>query len=333
MSSGAFFSSDASAPALNNVAGSLIGVLDACLINGYGAKSAVGGWDKVYTGTNKAVYRSTTGNRFYLRIDDTDTDVARVTAYESMTTVDDGVDPFPTSLQVSGGLYVRKTNGGGGGWGVYANSRCFYFLPTVSSSTYSATTTNDAGGQFFFGEFVSYRSGDAFNTALIASPASTLGVGYFANHSSAAITGQTTIPGHYVARNFAGLLKSHRCSKYNGKFACDPGSGSTSRVILGEYGNFLLSYPDPVSGKIPLARVHVIESLALTNSGQTGHSMRGYLPGIWCPMASGFAHGDTFDGSDMLSGKSFIAVGAHGLYANESGPIAGTVVFETSNTW
>lgn len=101
-------SSDASAPGLTGQAGSLIGVLDACLVNGYGAKAAAG-WAKEFSGTNLAVYRAPSGNRLRIRVNDTGTTVARVVGYETMTDVDTGVNPFPTAAQVSGGLYVRKS--------------------------------------------------------------------------------------------------------------------------------------------------------------------------------------------------------------------------------
>ena len=47
---------DAGAPTLSAAAGALISVLDACLVNGYGAKPAAG-WTKAFSGTNQAAYR------------------------------------------------------------------------------------------------------------------------------------------------------------------------------------------------------------------------------------------------------------------------------------
>ena len=69
-------SSDGSAPgAYSNTVSSLITILDACLVNGYGAKVAAG-WTKAFTGTNKAAYRNSTtppSTGFYFRVDDTST--------------------------------------------------------------------------------------------------------------------------------------------------------------------------------------------------------------------------------------------------------------------
>src|SRR5574337_1914064 len=93
-------SSDASAPVLTGQAGSLITVLDACLISGYGSKSPAG-WAKPYSGTNLAAYRAATGNRFYFRVDDSGTVEARISGYETMSDVNTGTGQFPTTAQIS----------------------------------------------------------------------------------------------------------------------------------------------------------------------------------------------------------------------------------------
>ena len=50
------------------------------------------GWEKTFSGTNKAVYRSLdpTTNQFILRVDDTNAQYAAVTMYETMSNVDTG---------------------------------------------------------------------------------------------------------------------------------------------------------------------------------------------------------------------------------------------------
>lgn len=72
----------------------------------------VGQWEKVFSATNVAVYRSTdvTGARFYYRMDDTGTVSARLRGFVSMTDVDTGDGPFPTDAQVSGGMHLIKSS-------------------------------------------------------------------------------------------------------------------------------------------------------------------------------------------------------------------------------
>ena len=65
-----YSSTDTSAPTLNNLKGSLVALLDAVLVNGYGTQSAAG-WSIAYTASSGRVYRQGTGNQYYLRVDDT----------------------------------------------------------------------------------------------------------------------------------------------------------------------------------------------------------------------------------------------------------------------
>src|SRR5487761_2687143 len=79
-------STDASAPILTDTAGSLVALLDACLVNGYGTKTGAG-WTIAYTGTNQRVYKMSatlgTGNSVY--VDDSAT-VSGSTAEEAYLT-------------------------------------------------------------------------------------------------------------------------------------------------------------------------------------------------------------------------------------------------------
>lgn len=168
-------STDASAPVLSGQAGALTALLYACLVTGYGALAAAG-WAREFTATNKAVFRAASGNRMRLRVDDTSTTEARVIGYEVMTDADTGTGPFPTNGQVSGGLYLRKSDSADSTarpWVVIADEKRFYFLNnSAGSDWYVAPTGAQMGGHFFFGEIASYKSGDAYNTLIMGSEAS-----------------------------------------------------------------------------------------------------------------------------------------------------------------
>jgi hypothetical protein len=67
-------SSDASAPVLTGAVGSLVALLDACLVNGYGALAAAG-WTKAFTAANKGAYKqnltgSNNASGMHLYVDD-----------------------------------------------------------------------------------------------------------------------------------------------------------------------------------------------------------------------------------------------------------------------
>lgn len=92
---------DDGAPTLDATAGSLIAVLDACLINGYGDKPAAG-WAKAFDGGQTAVYRASEGLRPYLRVTDDGSSaqggkVAQVDGFLSMTAIDAGAGPFSSA--------------------------------------------------------------------------------------------------------------------------------------------------------------------------------------------------------------------------------------------
>ena len=70
----------------------------------------VGGWEKTYSDTNKAVYRSLDPKSpgHFLRVDDTNPQSVRVRAFETMTDIDTGTGPYPTDAQCAGGGYWYK---------------------------------------------------------------------------------------------------------------------------------------------------------------------------------------------------------------------------------
>lgn len=240
-----FLSSHAGAPVLTGVAGGLIPVLDACLVNGFNlitldslvvvdgvltgtkaghgfvpdqviatsanesnligewtvttvtsntfsavatgvtnatgtgtlsAKAAPLGWSKVFSGTNKAVYRSNDVEscRMYLRVDDTSGYQAYTTGYETMADVDTGTGRFPTQAQASSGLFWSRSassNSTARLWKLAGNSKIFHFFPRVDIYTY---TTH----HYTFGDFVSEKQGDAFNCIIVGHTNQLLGVGY-----------------------------------------------------------------------------------------------------------------------------------------------------------
>lgn len=240
-----FLSTHAGAPTLSGTAGSLIAILDACLVNGFNlltldslavvdgvltgtkaghgfvpnqvvatsanesdltgewtvttttsntfsavatgvanvtgtgtrtAKAAPLGWSKVFSGTNKAVYRSNdpSSTGMYLRVDDTGTNNGRVVGYETMTDVDTGTGPFPTTAQVSGGLYWTKSvlaNTTARLWKLFGTSKKFDFFPRVD-------TTSNTVRHYPFGDFVSEKQGDAYQCLLAGDSSYITSTGY-----------------------------------------------------------------------------------------------------------------------------------------------------------
>ena len=159
-------SSDASAPVLYGANGAVITVLDAVLVNSYGAKPAAG-WTKPFAAANLASYRQGTPGapQYYLKIRDDAPGVgaakeARIRGFESMTAVTatdnaaDGLDPFPTVAQDADGSIVRKSATADGTtarpWIIIGDQRTFYFC-ILSGDIANAYTV------WMFGDIFSYK--------------------------------------------------------------------------------------------------------------------------------------------------------------------------------
>lgn len=302
---------DSSAPALSGTAGALVALLDACLVNGYGAKTAAG-WTKSFSGTNKAAYRMGAGNQRYLRVDDSGTTTARAVGYESMSDVDTGTNPFPTAAQLSGGTYMWKSQSGNGTarpWILLADEKRFYlFIVYDQTSGLSAASTYQP--TFFFGDIIATKPGDAYSTLIIGNDSTSASDGRFAGIQSSS-GGHNDIQGHWLARNVAETVGAHACSK-----------ASDTRGNVGSLGIGGSAYPDPATGGMVLAPVFV------TDSGSGTNTTRGTLPGLWNPLHNLPASpGDTFTGAGALAGKSFILLETQNQFSRCR------VAVETSDTW
>lgn len=293
-----YMNTDASAPTFNGSAGSLIGVLNACLVNGYGSKSSAG-WAKSFTGTNIATYKAPAANSMYLGVDDTTTLYSRLRGFETATAAGvaagSGTGLFPTDAQLSGGGYLYKSNDTSTtrAWVLIASGSAFYFFNSANEATNYRT-------MYFFGKLASYKSGDAFGSAIICGTTSTdysnqtLGVGSM---------GATSV-GHFLARSFTQIGSSLAF-------------GVAYQQIRGAaFGSGGVAYPSPIEGALLLDRCYVMEP----NS-----SIRGHLPGAWNPMhARPFSSGDTFTGTGGLAGRSFFVRELLSSYQ---------IIIETSDTW
>lgn len=129
----------------------------------------VPGWEKPFSAANKAVYRATTGNRFFYRVDDSlpEKYVSEIRGYETMTSVDVGVAPFPLLSRLS---TIEKSNGAnatGKYWDLVADCRAVMFgaqqVPTIGAVPYAAPAR-------YFGEMVPLApNGDAWCSAVLSS--------------------------------------------------------------------------------------------------------------------------------------------------------------------
>ena len=158
-----FKSTDVGAPVLNGAAGRMIAVLDWVLVT-------KGGWAKAYSGTNLAAYRSATGNRFYLRVDDTQTKIARMRGYRAMTAISSGSNIFPATAyaatanwgaakSISADSTARKY------WGIRTDRFVMLYVESGNPTVDGAAQRN----LFVFGDVPSLCETDSFNTVILGS--------------------------------------------------------------------------------------------------------------------------------------------------------------------
>lgn len=281
-------SSDSSAPVLTGQVGTLVALLDACLVNGYGSKSAAG-WTKAFTATNKGSYLGTAGH--YLDVDDSGAGSAgaqegNCRGYETMTAVGTGTGPFPTTGQVaSPGLFIRKSSTADAtarGWVLFADGVTFHLF------ILSGDTTNQYQS-FSFGRVYSFKASDTYRTMVVGhnSTGGAVGAGLDANSGTSGTGGSAS--GWYAARIVAGTGASVTCAWFNvGALSfIDPFNG-----------------PNPVDSNVYLSRIFVANG-----SSSAANGLRGYLRGIYQILtAVGLNDGDTFTGAGDFAGRTFVVL-------------------------
>ena len=305
---GTSVASSSGAPALTGFAGSLISVLDYCLTD-----TTFGiGWTKVYSDTNRAVYKQPTGtNGFYLAVDDTVGTDATVSGFEYMTNVSSGTGRFPklsqrAALQNGWNLAFYKSISNDSvarAWQFFSNGKIFYLIG------YNNTTsnTNQSASALVFGDYISYAPVDAYNTCIFASTVLTGN-----NSASALVYGRDTWASSdgYSPRSYTQLGSAVGLSPLN-----NSGRISTTSIYFGSSGE---DFPSPITGGLNVLGIELAE----VNVG-----VRGKLPGIWHPAHRyPFNPGATFNGTGDIAGKTFEVAAPGGTgYAQ--------VFFETSDTW
>jgi len=222
---------------LTNAAGSLITVLDTALLPN--------GWTKLYSGTNKAVYRSTDGvTQCCLRVSDAGTTYATINAYETMSDVDTGTNPFPAA----GALYAHKSGSATGrAWRVITDGSFFYLLADYNGSNWSSA--------LWFGDIHTFANADNFHAFLLAAPTTTY------NSSTHSLLGGNTT-GSYLARSYTQVAGAISAGRY-------------SHVKATAFFGAVLPYPSPVGNGVVIAPVEVWE-------GTT--QLRGRLPGLYASL-------------------------------------------------
>lgn len=316
-------STDPGAPALTGQVGSLVALLDAVLVDGYGVGADAkpgAGWSRTFSATNKRVYRpnlvSSTG--YHVRVDDTATTgnarYAWMRGYELMSDIDTGINPVPTVAQSSTGALVAKSttlDAVSRPWTIIANERFAYLILNV----------NSGGGAFvhFFGDMLSYKPGDLHSFVMTHWTGTTAWTGTV-QASTAWWYGMTAVassstPFIYVGRSHTGVVGA---------------SGLTAVTSTGNGGGLGgasgPAYPDVVSGGLWYEPA-ILSASALV--------MRGELPGLVLPVSKVLYDNDTIvENVDGFPGERFLALRYHyNQLASTSNSVLSQLLFRLDVEW
>lgn len=302
----------------NTVTFAAPGVPDGAATGSITAKLAPAGWEKAFGGTNVAAYRSLDpeSTRMCLRVDDSSPTNARVVGYESMSDVSTGVGPFPTAAQISGGGWWPKANGANAtvrGWTLVADARGFV-LHTHTLNYYVGIS----GSVWWFGDFASLKSGDAYACALQCATYDVSGT-YGSVSDPIEYCSNSLASGAYAPRSFAALGGSIAL-----RHGIDALCGTSAVAGAGPGGVYTPAYPNGPDNGLLLARKVYVEP---------GVCLRGRLPGVLVPLQNchvAFSWRDKIDGQSELLGRKLLAIKC-GSPANETSH--GVLLVDVTGPW
>lgn len=320
-----YASTDSSAPVLTGQNGSLLTVLKAILVDGYGAKTALG-WTEPFTGSStKRVFRNNvvSGTGMYLRIlDDGSVTpmVGLVRTYATMSDIDTGTEPQPdpAGTFTDGSLWPKSitANSTARAWWAIGNERCIYFFADISGNGMSAVTPQ------FAGDFESYVSGNTTSYALTTHRTSYAGTGaagrLFAQSVEPFIA-PTVADGLVMLQNTSGDSVFAGISAYKtiGTSAgpCGASSGTYDRI----------PYPN-ATGKVFFDTLELVDD--------TTGSPRGRLPGVYNPLhPTPFTDLDTINDPEDFPVDTTILAKTFRCDDPSSSTNEGQVVFDIVNAW
>lgn len=272
-----YSSTDPGAPALSGTVGSLLNLMRALLVTGYGsspnAKPGLG-WTEAFTGANKAAFRNSpiTGSGYYLQVDDTNANYGLLRAFETMTAIDTGTNLVPTAAQLANGLIWAKSSQASAvarAWFAIGTETCVYLFMDSDGKLLENAAPH------FAGDLISLKPGDlhafaisTYGGAGIYSVNSNTNLFYTASSMQ---TGADTISAAplVIARSSSGATGAVLGTHLNlvGAWPAGRGYGGTASPQI--------PYPAPNIGGLLYDRPLINDA---------AYSPRGYFPGLYAPL-------------------------------------------------
>ncbi len=282
----------------------------------------VGGWEKTFSDTNKAVYRSIDpqANGHYLRVDDSNAYRSLVFGYESMSDVNTGTGRFPTNaLLTSGESYWFKYQSASAvatDWYLFGDSR--FFFHAIAHYSNPAMGLIYPMHAFGFGDPIELApGGDPWSTVL-----NTMGNAMnYAPHAAFQNIGSKGEPNYQAVtpRALSGLGSATRVGKRPYIGAGNSGADITFGAGV-----------SPVDGKLMLSKMVLLNGDASTNAPRAELPGIYYLPNGYI-FRTGLATGDVVAVDGGLAGRRMIAIGAGSQ--SGSNQIDGGYLVDATGPW
>lgn len=303
---------------------------------------APAGWNKVFTATNLAVYKSAdpqAGGQL-LRVDDTDAVAARVRGYETMSDINTGTGMFPTPAQLfasfniplesSGGFWFKGVNASvlPVGWTIFCDTRFFMFGNQVYQ-TQGVNYSNFVLCHLFgFGDPIVKRpSGDPYATVISFGNSTTTNSSVGGGFSQ----GEPSYSSVYACRPYNGLGISEFTGVYSYSDVANP-----NETLSGSTLNKLGRFPSPIDGSISFSQKY-LRKYSITNEFE--YAPRANIPGLLhIPMSGVFASlspKTIISGSGIFSNKKLVtvAVGSPNTDNNINPDNAGICLVDLTGPW
>jgi hypothetical protein len=280
------------------------------------------GWEKPFSGTNQAAYRSAdvTGTQMFLGINsDANGGVLHtVRGYENMTAVATGTGAFPTGGEWN---WIKSLSGAVDPWIVFGDTKTFYLLRQGVASG------NLASGLLYgFGDFVSYKGVDPYRCVMSATNASAaIGnttIAYGNNATFEVLDADGALGCTFTPRPASGVATPQSMIRtlesYMGTAATVVSGGATNPGGAG-----VTTYPSPINQGLLLSR------MVLAEQGYPRGHLRGLL-GTPQNCHASFGQRDRITGQGPFAGKKLMAIKC----GSSTGTVSqGVVFFDLTGPW
>ena len=308
-----YSSGDASAPTLSGTADSLCALLNACLVDGYGAKAAAG-WTRAYDDANKSVFKQAASGdsaiQACLRVLDDASGAggakeAICTGYESMSDVDTGTNAIGT-------WYWRKSvsaNATARDWILIADGRTFYLCNLSGDAATLAYRRT-----YYFGDFYSYATADLYRVIHGGGTTANSGGYLLAMYGGLATAAGG---GKAIARNYLATVGSYTPNLFT----------NASMAVNSTYLGGVMLRPNASDGSLIITPWYITD-----NTTHASPLVHGHLRGLYwmAHEPATLNEGDTFSGTGLYAGRSFTVI--YGSASATTTAFLRLMCYETSDT-